>query len=206
MLKKTYSHVGVFPDYGNVGTQLNVDSVTGCPTSAMPQRRNAKKIMRIRHALKGAVKFYSVTHLNDDMLITISDEAQTRYYWHCNGKRYIYTAEGAVRGYEEGWRLLYEHLVFDRQPKSSQLFRALARFFIFALDYERYGEYRKVINGMIDGKPCSLSLEVCDHTPPGYISVTYPSRHGQDTQYMGISTPLLNTIGILTKVRVPVEF
>lgn len=195
MLKKTYSTVGVFPDYGNVGTQLNVDRTTGIPTTVMPTRRAlVEKIMRIRHGLKGEVHFYCVTHLGDDMLIVVSDDHQTRYYWETKGRRYPYLTDTAVRTYEDAWRVLFESFVFDERPSTQRMQRSMALFMSEAMAHDVHGDYTTRVVGKYGVGTIALDLEINSKTPKGEISVSFRTLHGYATRNLCVRTSIIRQV------------
>jgi len=203
MLIKTYSSTGAFPNYGNKGTQLNIERATGKPTTMRPTSRTINKIMRIRHQLKGEVCFYAVTHLVGDMLIVVSDDQQSRFWWENNGKRHTYCVDEPVRGYEDAWRLLFEALVVDKRPKAVNLYKAMGGFFGHALNYQTYGSFVTRVKSDFNDEPCMISLSVDAHTARGCFDVVFSQFGSPSVKFSAtFHTPLFSYIGRELKRKV----
>jgi hypothetical protein len=133
MLSKEYLVTGVFPKFRQSTRQLTVSKRLGIPTSIsstlLRRHHVMNKYITLRHGLKNPITFYAVTECDGNRLVSISDGAQTRYYWLASNRHTTYLTTGSCRDYEHAWQLLDQALKKDKRASAVQFAAALRPFF-----------------------------------------------------------------------------
>ncbi len=146
MLEKGYS--ATMGDLSRYATKtIKIDRNTGLPSIARTQERLASEEayltaaslepplwINLKPGLNGPIVFYSVTHTQQGLVVTISDARQTRYYWF--GKRRVFRngreqKETAIvdfpsYSFEEGWVNLFIGVIANDRPSSVAFYREVA--------------------------------------------------------------------------------
>lgn len=192
MLSKEYLVTGVFPKLGKSSQQLHIRYGDGTPTYCTQIRRCFNEgIIRVRHRLVNPITFYSVTEFNGCRLISISDGAQSRYYWLTPTRHHTYLVDKPSKGFEEAWSNLFAGIIMDERTSANLFYKVVWPFFEEMLDFKQTKRcFFAHLVGRWKDRSVDLIVESYSTTPRGEISVVF---HGKE-QTVTLKKPILNSL------------
>jgi hypothetical protein len=137
-----------FPMHTAGERQFRVSAQTGeLFKGRIPFARFGHPAPLIRHGLNHPIEFYCVTLSEPGILIALSDDRQTRYYWITpSGRRYPYVVDSPSHSFEQAWDSLFVNLLLDDRQYAIGLYNRISHIFI-----EYIKEKEKPVQVAVDG-------------------------------------------------------
>ena len=173
MIRKGYEwlddKISLRPLFANE-KQFSVHRFDGTPYAGRNTTSYSNTFVTVRPKLHGLPRYYGSVMTEDGVLIAISDDVDTRYYWFGKRKQGTFLTNKTTRNTEEFWDNLFAGLVVDERLVQIALYNTIGKFFIEA--FEQQGHHEKTFAVTGKWKDTSFSAKLSWHSNrPGAITV-----------------------------------